>query len=100
MREFDPALELKYNKFYIGLARKGRADNFVTFTPRKKLAGIEPRIPRTDELDTQIKSSGLDLSYDNQWGRYRLSFDADGLKHHRDLIKKLVGLAFQNATSA
>ena len=58
VREFDPALELKYNKFYIGLARKGRADNFVTFTPRKRIAGIEPRIPRTDELDTQIKSSG------------------------------------------
>jgi hypothetical protein len=100
VREFDPALELKYNKFYIGLARKGRADNFVTFTPRKRLAGIEPRISRTDELDTQIKSSGLDLSYDNQWGRYRLSLDADGLKQHQDLIKELVGLAFQNAKSA
>ena len=69
----------------------------MVFTPRKKIAAIEPRIPRSDELDAQIKSSGLDLSYDNQWGRYRVSLDMDGLKHHRDLIKELVGLAFQSA---
>lgn len=28
-------LELKYNKFYIGLGRDGKPFNFVTFTPRK-----------------------------------------------------------------
>jgi hypothetical protein len=79
VREFDPSLELKYNKFYIGLARSGRADNFVTFTPRKKVASIEPRIPRSDDLDAKIKEAGFDLSYDNQWGRYRVSLDKEGL---------------------
>jgi hypothetical protein len=62
VREFDPALELKYNKFYIGLARNGRADNFVVFTPRRKTVSIEPRISRSEDLDARIKSSGLDLS--------------------------------------
>ena len=33
-----PELTLKYNKYYIGLQRDGVADNFVTFTPRKKRA--------------------------------------------------------------
>lgn len=93
VREFDPTLELKYNKFYIGLWRNGRADNFVTFTPRKKWAAIEPRIGRTDEIDAKIKASGLDLSYDNQWGRYRVILDREALKNHRDLIKELIGLA-------
>jgi hypothetical protein len=101
VRELDPTLELKYNKFYIGLARNGQPDNFVVFVPRKKFAAIETRIPRTDDVDAQIKASGLDLSYDNQWGRYRVNVDRDGLKHHRDLIKDLVGLAFkgEKATS-
>ncbi len=100
-REFDPALNLKYNKFYIGLERNGRADNFVTFIPRKKTLNIESRIPRTDELDSRIEESGIDaLSYDNQWGRYRVSVDKDGLEKYRELIKELIGLAFQGSKHA
>ncbi len=37
VHEFEPALELKYNKFYIGLAKDGRQpQNFVVFRPGKK----------------------------------------------------------------
>jgi hypothetical protein len=32
VHEFDPTLELKYNKFYIGMAKEGQApQNFVIF---------------------------------------------------------------------
>ena len=31
LRELDPSLNLKYNKFYIGLEKDGQ-DNFVTFS--------------------------------------------------------------------
>jgi len=34
-RSFDPNLELKYNKFYIGLARSGQPFNFVSFRLKK-----------------------------------------------------------------
>ena len=36
VKEFDPDLGLKYNKFYIGLAKNNLANNFVTFRPKKK----------------------------------------------------------------
>jgi hypothetical protein len=32
---FDPSLELKYNKFYIGLSRNGQPYNFILFKPKK-----------------------------------------------------------------
>src|SRR5687767_8469806 len=35
VRQFDPSLELKYNKFYIGLSRDGQPFNFVQFRPKK-----------------------------------------------------------------
>jgi hypothetical protein len=35
-REYDPSLEMKYNKFYIGLSKDGQPYNFVIFTPQKK----------------------------------------------------------------
>jgi len=97
IHEFDPSVELKYNKFYIGLSRGGRADNFVLFTPRKKSISLAVRITRSDELDSKIKSSGLDFSYDNQWGRYNVILDKDALTQHRQLVKELIGLAYDGA---
>lgn len=32
---FDPQLELKYNKFYIGLAKDGQPSNFAIFRPQR-----------------------------------------------------------------
>ena len=34
-REIDPSLDLKYNKFYIGLSKAGQPFNFAQFRPRK-----------------------------------------------------------------
>jgi hypothetical protein len=36
VKSFAPELELKYNKFYIGLAEDGRPNNFVSFRPQKR----------------------------------------------------------------
>ena len=38
VREIDPGLELKYNKFYIGLAKDGHPNNFVIFRSEEGLA--------------------------------------------------------------
>jgi hypothetical protein len=35
IREFAPDVELKYNKFYIGLAKDGQPNNFVIFRAKK-----------------------------------------------------------------
>ena len=34
-REINPSLDLKYNKFYIGLSKDGQPFNFAQFRPRK-----------------------------------------------------------------
>ncbi len=43
VREVAPGAELKYNKFYIGLARGGQPDNFVIFRPKKENLRLEVR---------------------------------------------------------
>jgi hypothetical protein len=60
-RKLDPHLELKYNKYYIGLARNSQPFNFVTFTPRKNNILFEPRIDKSEELEGSIENSGLDF---------------------------------------
>lgn len=95
VRELDPALELKYNKFYIGLAKNDRANNFVTFGPRRNTCLLEPRIKQSDEIDKKIEQAGLEtLPYDKIWSRYRIHLGKDDVKKHADILRELMRLAF------
>src|SRR5260370_11852723 len=60
VHEFDPSLALKYNKFYIGLAKDGRADNFVTFRPQRSGLLLEVRLKQSDDIQAKIDASSLD----------------------------------------
>jgi len=58
LRGFDPSLNLKYNKFYIGLEKGGQPYNFVTFRPKKNHLNLELKLPQTAELDAMIDNAG------------------------------------------
>jgi hypothetical protein len=84
-------LQLKYNKFYIGLARDGLADNFVTFRPRKKHVLIEFKISQTDEVTALIEGAGIEEFSYNRWGRLVVSLDGKpDLNKHRELVRDLI----------
>jgi len=88
VREVAPGAELKYNKFYIGLARAGQPDNFVIFRPKKENLRLEVRVARSEEWTRRLEESGLDLlDYDVRSRRYRirLTKKAD-LGTHRNLL--------------
>jgi len=46
-----PGYELKYNKFYIGLAQNGSTDNFIIFRAEKSFMRMEIRLDHSDELE-------------------------------------------------
>ena len=88
--QIDPALELKYNKFYIGLARQGQADNFVIFRPQKNSIRVEPRLKRNEEIEQKIEAAGLDvMDYENRWSRYRIRLGKGDPKKHTELLREL-----------
>ena len=96
----DPVVELKYNKFYIGLAENGLARNYVTMRPRKKQVNVSLRIPRSDEVSDLIDDSGIEtLAYDGRWGNYRLIVKEPDLVEYRDLLQKLIEIARLNYVS-
>ena len=89
-----PGFSLKYNKYYIGLQRDGVADNFVSFTPRKKHMIWEVRIDRNEELEARLEESGLTLlPYDKQWKKYRFQIVPGDLKAQQALIIDLIRMA-------
>ena len=101
IKEIIPGYELKYNKFYIGLAKNGRADNFIIFRALKLFTRMEIRLERDEELESKIESSGIDLmDYDKRNGRYRLKITLNDLKKHKaflqDLVRRSKGIQTEN----
>ena len=95
IRGFGPAFELKYNKFYIGLVRSGRAFNFVVFRPQKRVLRIDLRLERSDETETRLGEAGLDLmDYDSKWRRYRIRLSDGDIDKHRTLLGALLEQAY------
>nr|AAU83355.1 hypothetical protein GZ27E7_29 [uncultured archaeon GZfos27E7] len=97
--EFAPGYELKYNKFYIGLAKDEQADNFVIFRARKSSLNMELRLKQSDEIEKKLEDAGLDLmNYDKRWGRYRIKLSKQDVNEHKELITELLKMAYGKTT--
>lgn len=96
VRQFDPSLELKFNKFYIGLARHGQADNFVVFRPKKNYIRVEPRLDKDEFIEQKIETAGIDvMDYDARWSRYRIRLAKGDVKKHIELLTELLAASFK-----
>lgn len=95
VKQFDPSLELKYNKFYIGLARNGQPFNVVTIRPKKGFIRFEPRLVMTSETQERIEGAGLDvMDYDSRWKRFRIRLKPGDVAKHKDMLAGLIKEAF------
>lgn len=99
-RQFDPNLELKYNKFYIGIAKEGQAFNFIQFRPKRNQINLELKLPERDEIDQILEKSGIDtLEYNKRWGQYRIRLAKTDIQKHSDTITQLMKLAYEYRTA-
>lgn len=100
LKELDPSLELKYNKFYFGLSKDGQPYNFVTFRPKKNQLNFELKLPQSDDLDAKIEEAGLEtLEYNKRWGLYRLRLTKDDIKSKGVILKELARTAYERRSS-
>lgn len=97
-RQFDKQFELKYNKFYIGLAKQGKPQNFIIFRPKKGFIRFEPRLKNSAEIQERLESSGLDvMDYDTRWGRYRIRLQSGDIEKNKDMLTMVVKDAFDES---
>ena len=95
IHHIDSSLQLKYNKFYIGLAREGQPNNFVSFKPKKNWIILELKLPRSDDLDSKIEGAGIEaLEYVKSWNRYRLKLLPSDTSGKAGVLEELIRLAY------
>jgi len=97
IKSLDPNLELKYNKFYIGLATNGQPNNFVVFRPRKHGISVDVKLPQSAEADEIIEQAGLDaVDYDKRWGNYRFRLSQEEINKNKEALKKVFKRAYDS----
>ncbi len=95
-KEFISSIDQSYNKYYIGFWVDGKPLNFAICRPQKNALRLEIRLPKSEEYDEVISSSGLDmLDYDKRWGNYRLRLTEKDIKEHHETIKTLLQKAYE-----
>ncbi|MDP2621322.1 MAG: DUF5655 domain-containing protein [Hyphomicrobiales bacterium] len=96
VKQFDLSLELKYNKFYIGLSREGQPFNFVAFRPKKNQINLDLKLPQKEDIDLKIENAGIEtLEYNKRWGIYRLRLTKGDVKSKTEVLKELMQLAYE-----
>lgn len=95
-KAFDPSLELKYNKPYIGFTRGGVSFNFATCKPNKSALNLALRLPRDEAIDIRLEQSGLDLLEYSRNGAYRIKLEPSDIERHSGLLEELLKAAYEN----
>ncbi len=94
VREIDPVLSFKYNKYYIGLARGGIADNFISLRPRKTYLILRAKIPQNPELNARLEEAGLQvMAYERRFNHYKIRISAEEFSANKDLIQEIINMA-------
>lgn len=92
--QIKPGYKLKYNKYYIGLAKGSEVNNFIVFRPKKDYTRFEVKIAKSQSIDELISKSNVQtMPYKSQSGRYRLKLHPGEIEVHEKLIRRLIAEA-------
>jgi len=94
IHDFAPEYHLKYNRFYIGLAKGGITNNFVAFKPKKQWVNVEIRLTENPELTTELENTELDSEYLTKWGKYRMRLRPGEVGKNAIVLEKIFNLAY------
>ncbi len=94
--QYTTGYELKYNKFYVGLAKDGVAKNFISFKPKKSFLYLFFKTNESKELSQKLEATDLEYTYDSRWRQYRVKLQTfDEYKKHEELIGECVKTAME-----
>ena len=96
----EPGATLKYNKFYIGLSVRNRANNFVSFVPQKTCLRVEYKLPQVPENDELFEKAGFEnIGYDRTWHQYKTRLNKGEIEKYKVKIQELIEKAFHRTSA-
>ena len=86
-----PGFELKYNKFYIGLAQNGSATNFVFFRPKKQHIYLYIASKEEQDKTEALENTNLEFDYANRNHAYRIKIsELKSYQANKELLEQMI----------
>jgi hypothetical protein len=98
-RTHDSALELRYRRRHIAIARPGQFAIVAVLVPQKRQIRLRVWTARTSALDGALGDSGCDWNYKPGEGRYRITIPQKGWESAAPAVRLLVAAAYQGSTT-
>lgn len=96
LHEFNPGVELKYNKYYIGLTEGGRPNNYVVFRAKKKFLRVEASVTDYDTWKSKLEEAGLNvMESGRKWNQVIFTVTKTEVKENRNLLKELFETSYR-----
>jgi hypothetical protein len=93
---FNSSLSLKYNKYYIGLAERSRAKNFVVFRAKRHFLRVEAKISEQQPWIEKLEEADLViLTGVKKRSRIIFRLEKDEVQKHNELLKELFIACYQ-----
>ncbi|PIR21688.1 MAG: hypothetical protein COV44_11815 [Deltaproteobacteria bacterium CG11_big_fil_rev_8_21_14_0_20_45_16] len=83
-----------YTTAYVGIMDGRSPNNFVTLLPSRRRICVRPRIERTDTIDTELETRGLEFKY-GRWGAYKIWVNPKDVDEHGEYLKTLIKQAHE-----
>lgn len=96
IQSVDRNLQPTYKKRYVGVARNGQPQNFVTLYPKKRRLAMTFKCARSEDFEKAIEEAGIgEAVYMEKHGRYRLPLDPGDVQPNADLLRRLIGETYE-----
>jgi len=95
LRGVADSLDLKYNRYYIGLTEHGQPNNFVLFRPKKNWVGVEARLGDADPWSQRLEAAGVEvLAGGRGQGWLHFNLRREDLEQNSELLRELFAAAY------
>lgn len=91
MQDIIGGYSLKYNKFYIGMAKDGISKNFLMFRPKKNYIYLVFKGHDDSDLIQTAEENGIEITYKSRWKEYYLRIkDYNEYNKHKQFVESCV----------
>jgi hypothetical protein len=95
LNSVDRDLALNYSQRYIGIAQKGKANNFIIFIPKQNFVWTSVRINDIAYWVSQLTSNNYKiLSVGKQGKRFKFRITSNNIQNNRAILDKLLQAAY------
>ncbi|RMD49773.1 MAG: hypothetical protein D6830_04170 [Ignavibacteria bacterium] len=98
LKEINPDFAFNYNKFYIGLKKKNRKNNFIIFKAKKTFLRLEIRISESESFLERLKETDIEIiGISKRTGRLRLSLHKGDISSNKVILKDIFEKSYKES---